>query len=245
MDEAELLHFYPTVVYHATMDGSGNHYPLIFDDDVIDQYTLENSEPEERKKYVNPISGECANKCLLHKDAKFAPFFKEILGHLEVYLDGSFNIYTQLFDFYVVKSWYNVLHPRDALGFRKRESTDISFVYYPEADDDTPRFWVSNVEKDMNSLNEVFPGVFGESSKGLKYMSQFNFVTSNLNSIKPQTGSIILYPSKVSTGIIATPNQSPNRRTIVIQGEIKMVLKPEVLHLDDGLLAIEHWKKFT
>jgi hypothetical protein len=245
MDEAELLQFYPTIVYHATMDGSGNHHPLIYGDDTIDQYTLENADDEEKRKYVNPISGECNTKCLLHKDHRFTPFFKEVMGHVEVYLGSSFNLYTQLFDLYVVKSWYNVIHPREALGFRKRESSDISFIYYPEADDNTQRFWISNIEKDMNSLNEVFPGIFSENSKGLKYISQFNYATSNLNSIKPQTGSIILYPSKTSTGLISIPDQKPNPRTITIQGEIKLILKPEVLHLDDGLLSIEHWKKFT
>ena len=245
MDEAELIQFYPTSVYHATLDGCGNHHSIIFDDDVIDQHTLENADPEEKNKYVNPISGETNGKSLLHKDHRFTSFFKEVVGHAEVYLSGAFNLYSQLFDFYVVKSWYNVLGPRDALGLRKRESSDISFIYYPEADDNTQRFWISNSGKDLNSVNEVFPGMFSENSKGLKYLSQFNFVTSDLNSIKPQTGSIIIYPSKCSTAMIPIPSQTPNEKTTTIQGEIKLILKPEILHLDDGLLAIEHWKKFN
>lgn len=245
MDEAELLQFYPTSVYHATLDGCGNHHPLIFNPDVLDQYTLQNVDLSEKNKYVNSISGETNGKCLLQKDHRFTAFFKEIVGHAEIYLSGAFNVYSQLFNFYVVKSWYSVLGPKDALGFRKRESSDISFVYYPEADDNTQRFWLSNVEKDINDMNEVFPGIFSENSKGLKYLSQFNFVTSNLNSIKPQTGSVIIYPSKCSTGIVSIPNQTSNEKTIVLQGEIKLILKPEILHLDDGLLSIEHWKKFN
>lgn len=245
MDEAEIIQLYPTSVYHATLDGCGNHHPIIFDKETINQYTLENAEPEEKERYVNPISGETTGRALLQKDHRFTPFFKEVVGHAEVYLNGAFNVYAQLFDFYVVKSWYSVLSPRDTLGFRKRESSDLSFVYYPEADDNTQRFWFSNTEKDMNIKNEVFPGIFSENSKGLKYLSQFNFVTSNLNSIKPQTGSVIIYPSKCSTGVIAIPSQTPNEKTIIVQGEIKLILKPEILHLDDGLLAIEHWKKFN
>jgi len=247
-DDLELIKLYPTIVYHSIMQGNGNNCNVIFDEKVIDFHSLKNADDEEKSKYPNIKFGESFGKVLLHTDHRCSIIFKEITGHLKQYLEGVLYFNLDLFDYYFVKSWYNFMKPEDCTGFKKRESSDVSFAYFPIVDDGTPYFWVSNDRGYINNLNEIFPEAFSENIKGKKFVRGYNLVSNKLNAIKPQTGSIIIYPSKMPSGLFNFMDMSDvktKEESIIIQGEIKLTLKPNVVDIEDGLLSINHWRKFN
>lgn len=246
-DDIELLKLYPAIVYHSIMQGNGNNCNVIFDQEVIDYHSLTNADEEEQSKYPNVRFGESCGKVLLHTDYRFSPIFKEITGHVKQYLEEIVFLKNDLFDYYITKSWYSFLYPYEYTGFKKRECSDITFVYYPKVLEGTPPFCVSNVQNEINNINEIFSGAFSENDKGLKFIKEYNLISHPFNQVKPQTGSILIYPSRIPSGImhLGMSEQYPDEESVIIQGEIKLAMKPNVTPVEDGLLSPDLWRKFN
>ena len=243
-DDVELLRIYPTVIYHTIMQGNGNNCNIIFDENVLNQHTLINSDDDEEKnKYPTVKFGESCGKVLLHTDPRFNSMFQEITGHVKLYLSGIFSIKVDIFDIYVIKSWYNIFDYGDNIGYRDRKCSDISFVYYPKLTESFPSLWVSNAGGQINSVNEIFPNVFSQNRKGKKFIRDYNQLNIPQQAIYPSEGSIVIYPSNIPTGFFNA--ESSKESTHIIQGEIKLTLKPDILSTEDGLISINHWKKFN
>jgi hypothetical protein len=249
MEQAEFIPLFPTMVYHSQIQDNESYKKIVFDEDVFSRHGFKvggtPKNEHETLRTLNATSGEYRGKVLLHKDPRFVSLFKEITAHAVVYLNGTFNIVTDMFDFYIIKSWYAILPPGKEMSFHRHGSADLSFVYYPETDEHTSPIWFSNIDGKLNNHNEIFSGLFSENIDRKNFITHRNEITSLVNSILPGDGSIVIFPSKTLHGVCPLPNQHGDKDRISIAGDIKIVLKPEYLNLESGLISIEHWKKFN
>lgn len=245
-NEAEMIPLYPTMIYHSDMQGHNDYKNLILSKECFDEhgFTFNNDIPNQTMRTSESCSGEYRGKVLLHQDSRFEQFFKEIIAHVLVYLEGAFLVRSEFFDFYVMKSWYSIVRPDKDLSFHTHSCSDISFVYYPEMDETKYPIWFANFEGKMNDKNEIFSGLFDKNADGKQFVKEYNAFTSPFNSVIPHSGSIILFPSKVRHGVFPLTNQLAKSDRISIAGDIKVVLKENILNYESGLINIKHWKKF-
>ena len=121
----------------------------------------------------------------------------------------------------------------------KRESSPLSlrsqFYRFPRDG------W--NLLQGGTQQREIHGLVNDKDRKGKKFIRDYNQLNIPQQAIYPSEGSIILYPSNIPTGFFNA--ESSKESTHVIQGEIKLTLKPDILSTEDGLISINHWKKFN
>jgi len=249
MQQAEILPFYPTVVYHGRMEGHEQYKQIVLSDKNIEKHGFSHYDPDptltERQK--SSVTGEYRGKIFLHHDPIFEEMFKEITAHILVYLDGAMKVKTELFDFYIMKSWYSILEPHQDMSFHKHGSSDISFVYYPQVDETTYPIWFSSRDENWDGRhNELFPGMFDGNVDGKNFLKDYNYLTSPANAVKPDEGSLLLFPSRIGhavfpdkVGLVAADTR------ISIAGDIKIVLNKNVINYESGLLHFNHWRKFV
>lgn len=242
----EIIPLYPTLIYHSDMEGHHEYANTVLSKECLDThgFNFETDIPNQSERTTGSASGEYRGKVLLHQDARYDSFFREITAHVSVYLEGTFMVRRELLDIHIMKSWYSILPPHQELSFHRHSCSDISFVYYPHVDENTYPLWFANFERTINNNNEVFPGLFQSNSDGKQYLKEYNQFTSPMNSVIPHSGSVLIFPSNIMHGVFPLQNQIANDTRITIAGDIKLSLRQDILNYESGLIHPKHWRKF-
>jgi len=172
------------------------------------------------------ITGELNGKVLLHKDPKFAIFYRKLNTKVKEYLD-IFNFDHSIHDINYVKSWYTVCGPEFNVPAHYHSCSHISYVYYIDVKENDPLVF------EFDNQNQWFGDAFF-----------FTFKKDELNASKhavyPKNESLLIFPGKIKHFTVSERNY----KRMCIAGDIILTLKENKLNFESGFLPTKYWNKF-
>ena len=205
--------FSPLVVCESTIPGFRKTLIKYYQDHSFDSST-------------GLITGELNGKVLLHKDPKFAPFFKQVRIKIEEYMN-LFSFDLNKCDLNFVKSWYTVCDPKFNVPPHHHSCSHISYVYYLNVENNDPLFFK------FDNPNEWFGDAFS-------FCKERDGINSLIYRVQPLPETLLIFPGKITHYTSST--RGSNR--MCIAGDVVLTLKEDVLNYESGLLPNQHWEQF-
>jgi len=133
------------------------------------------------------ITSDVLNDSEYHLKNDLKPFFQDVMEHVKNYT-RIIGYDTDLFDFYIVKSWVNNFanNPSGSICKHKHPTSDISIAYYPEETQSPVCF------ENTHRPNEIHAGSY-TSNIVMKHMNEFSFDHAKFF---PKKSCLLIFPSK-------------------------------------------------
>jgi hypothetical protein len=172
------------------------------------------------------ITGELNGKVLVHKDPKFAPFFKEVRLKIEEYAK-LFSFDLSKYDLNFVKSWYTVCDPKFNVPPHYHSCSHISFVYYLNVEKNDPLVFK------FDNPNEWFGDSFS-------FCTERDGINSLTHRVQPLPETLLIFPGKINH----YTSSGRNYNRMCIAGDVLLTLKENLLQFESGLLPTQYWSSF-
>jgi hypothetical protein len=196
-------------------------------------------------KHVNAdgYSDESTGHVTIHHDPMYEPIFV-MASELAVKYCEVMKIDPDLFDFQIVKSWFNIIKDR-ATPFHSHADAHLSFVYYVNVPEDCAQpiqFYADN------DKYEPFPGFVKFNNP-----AEWNPFNSYAWMFPALEGTMYLWPARMSHDTIGKTNEfdpgiksseDAKYQRVAIAGDILLTYKEKATK-PLGLQPKRNWKTFT
>jgi hypothetical protein len=229
-EHAQVNALFPTLVYSAQLDDSGQYNQAFLS--LMDKYGFDTD--------GHTVQGEYVGKCDMQLEPVLEPFMEKVVAHIKAYL-SLYALRTDYFDYYVTKTSYAILDkPEASIAPHFHPASDVSFVYYVEAPDDTDPLMIMNA--DANLILDGLLSSFRPLDKSL--ISEINQFNCQYSCIQPKAGMLVLFLGSTKHMVGRDIGKPFVGRRLSIAGDVNLVLKAEHTAYEYGKQSLTKWKRF-
>lgn len=220
---------FSTAIYQTKLEGWEEWNETLL---TKEQYMFN---PDEGRPY---LTGECRDKCLMHKDEDLLPFFTEVSESIERSLENA-GIRTDMLIPYIMKSWFTIMSSSTEMTPHNHACSDLSFVYYV---DPPPQSTLCFIMRE--NRNKYFGGIYDVNKGDDKVLTHTpTWINSSFQQIDVAAGDLVVFPGHLDH-YVPRNNTDPTIRLRSVAGDVKLMLNPDKTDLDTGLIHYTHWRKF-
>lgn len=238
-DKVNVFLVFPTAIYTAGLSEYKQYNDILLKN--LDNYNF-NTRDDNDDHYR--MTGEHLGKINIHHNELFLNFFKQIINHAQTYVE-SLGIKSELFDFYINKTWLSIIdEPDEHMVFHNHSNSDISFCYYLEVPENADCLSFKNIHKP----NQLFLGMMDDSRPIEKtFFRERNNLNYNSFYIPPYEGLLVMWPGHLPHGTIQNPykDEPQKGRRNALAGDISLVLKPGYNDFESGRISLDYMRKFN
>ena len=237
---AMMYTLFPTLVYSCVLDNHKEHYKKLME--VYDKYSFTPSRVL--------VQGEYAGKATMHQDPVLKTLYDDIMVEVKRYL-RAYMLRETHFDYYITRSSMVIVDSPDiahdhgvpAISAHYHPSSDVSFVYYPEAPALCDPLWIINDKSDkiMDNLLSLHRPIEDSLVEGVNEHNTTRFP------IEVTEGTLLVFLSETKHMVDRHPNNPEGKftgRRLSIAGDVNLVLKPELKTFEMGKVSLDKWEKF-
>lgn len=195
-------------------------------------------------KYLdsNGMSDEATGHVSMHHEEVLRPVFEFATNAAKQFI-SHYMIDPELFDYYVVKSWMNMIEHRETPRHDHADA-HISFVYY--------------INVPVNNSTPITFCNYPDRYEPFSFMSknnnpsEWNLINSYAWSFQPQEGTLFVFPARLSHYVDKHDNMPEtgihtvddfHRHRVSVAGDILLTYK-DTSAKSLGLQPIKNWRTF-
>ena len=205
LNEYEMMPVFPNAVYTSKTDISSEIYKFI---ESLDYYCMENN------------SGQLSYNTSILDEETLRALNIDIKSHIDTYVHQVLQVQDDL-DFYVTCSWVTLHEHGDYSPSHLHSNSILSGTLY------------INIPKDDESLFQFqapsFHKILGFVNADIK---EHNIWNSSTCSIKPETGTILIFPSSLTHGTTPMTSTTENRYCLAFNVFVKGNIGNNINRLD-------------
>jgi len=235
----QTVNIFPTTIYIGEIE---NHtkYKQIFLNEIYEQYQFPH---QSRYGGINTVSENCG-KPILHLENELFDLFQDISEHILNYCHQTLLI-RDIFDVQIMKSWISRSYSnQENIPEHKHSTSQISFVYYLNADEKSNELTFMNTHK-PNLLFDSLDDLEVENDEE-SMIHGFNFETTPEYNFSPCEGTVILFPSQIHHKTSSANDEVHKFERLAIVGDAILTLKKDQpMIYSQGFISPQYWKTFS